>query len=84
MGFPRQEYCSGLTFPSPGIFPTQGLNLRLLALQVDSSLTELPGKPVIVIVLKSKSDHSIYLKTCYGLLAHSKHSQTPVNGWACA
>ena len=22
--FSRQEYCSGLPFPSPGIFPTQG------------------------------------------------------------
>ena len=27
MGFSRQEYCSGLPFPSPGIFPTQGSNL---------------------------------------------------------
>ena len=27
MGFSRQEYCSGLPIPSPGIFPTQGLNL---------------------------------------------------------
>ena len=26
MGFPRQEYWSGLPFPSPGIFPTQGSN----------------------------------------------------------
>ena len=26
MGFSRQEYWSGLPFPSPGIFPTQGLN----------------------------------------------------------
>ena len=26
MAFPRQEYWSGLPFPSPGIFPTQGLN----------------------------------------------------------
>jgi len=25
MGFPRQDYCSGLPFPSPGDFP----NLRL-------------------------------------------------------
>ena len=24
MGFSRQEYQSGLPFPSPGIFPTQG------------------------------------------------------------
>ena len=26
MGFSRQEYWSGFPFPSPGIFPTQGLN----------------------------------------------------------
>ena len=26
MGFSRQEYWSGLPFPSPGIFPTQGSN----------------------------------------------------------
>ena len=29
MGFPRQEHWSGLPFPSPGIFLTQGLNLGL-------------------------------------------------------
>ena len=29
MGFSRQEYWSGLPFPSPGIFPTQGSNLGL-------------------------------------------------------
>ena len=29
MGFFRQEYWSGLPFPSPGIFPTQGSNLGL-------------------------------------------------------
>ena len=26
MGFPQQEYWSGLSCPPPGIFPTQGLN----------------------------------------------------------
>ena len=26
IGFSRQEYCSGLPFPSPEIFPTQGSN----------------------------------------------------------
>ena len=30
MGFSRQEYWSGLSFPSLEIFPTQGLNLCLL------------------------------------------------------
>ena len=32
MEFFRQEWCSGLPFPSPGIFLTQGLNLCLLCL----------------------------------------------------
>ena len=30
MGLFRQEYWSGLPFPSPGDFPAQGLNPRLL------------------------------------------------------
>jgi len=35
MGFYRQEYWSVLSFPSLGIFPTQGLNLSLLHWQAD-------------------------------------------------
>ena len=30
MGFPRQEYCRGLPFPSLVDLPTQGSNLHLL------------------------------------------------------
>ena len=30
MGFSRQEYWSGLPYPTPGIFLTQGSNLHLL------------------------------------------------------
>ena len=36
VGFSRQEYWSGLPFPPPGVFLTQGLNLHLLHWQVDS------------------------------------------------
>ena len=32
LGFPRQEYWSGLPFPTKGIFPTQGSNPCLLYL----------------------------------------------------
>ena len=32
MGFPKQDYWSGLLFPSQGIFLTQELNLHLLSL----------------------------------------------------
>ena len=45
MGFPRQEYWSGLPFPSPRNFPTQGLNLYLLHWQADSLPLTHQGKP---------------------------------------
>ena len=35
MGLPRQEYQSGLPFPSPGDFPNLGIKPASLALQVD-------------------------------------------------
>ena len=45
MGFSRQEYWSGLTFPSPRNLPNPGIKPRPPALQADSLLTELQGKP---------------------------------------
>ena len=45
MGFSRQEYWSGLPFPSPGDLPNPGIELRSPALQADSLWTELQGKP---------------------------------------
>ena len=44
MGFPRQEYWSGLPFPSPGDLPDSGIKLRSPALQADSLPIEPPGK----------------------------------------
>ena len=45
MGFSRQEYWSGLPFPSPGDFPDPGIEPRSPALQADSLPTELRRKP---------------------------------------
>ena len=45
MGFSRQEYWSGLPFPSPGDLPDPGIKTRSPALQADSLPTELRGKP---------------------------------------
>ena len=45
MGFSRQEYWNGLTFPSPGDLPDPGTEPGSPALQADSLLTELRGKP---------------------------------------
>ena len=43
MGFSRQEYWSGLPFPSPGDLPNPGIEPKSPTLQVDSLLFELPG-----------------------------------------
>ena len=44
MGFSRQEYWSGLPFPSPEDLPDPGIEPRSLALQIDYLLSESPGK----------------------------------------
>ena len=44
MEFPRQEYWSGLPFPSPGIFPTQGSNAYLLC-HLYRHACSLPAEP---------------------------------------
>ena len=45
MEFSRQEYWSGLSFPSPGNLPNPGIEPRSPALQADALLSEPPGKP---------------------------------------
>ena len=45
MEFSRQECWSGLPFPSPGDPPDPGIEPGSPALQVDSLLSEPPGKP---------------------------------------
>ena len=45
MGFSRQEYWSGLPFPSPGALPNPGIEPGSPALQTDSLPTELLGSP---------------------------------------
>ena len=50
MGFFRQEYWSGLPFPSPEDLPDPGIKPRSPALQADALTSEPPGKPVCVCV----------------------------------
>ena len=45
MGFSRQEYWSGLPFPSPGDLPNPGIEPGSPALQTDALPSEPPGKP---------------------------------------
>ena len=45
VGFSRQEYWSGLPFPSPGDLPNPGIEPRSPALQAYALTSEPPGKP---------------------------------------
>ena len=45
MGFSRQEYWSGLPFPSPGDLTDPGIEPGSPAVQADTLLSDLPGKP---------------------------------------
>ena len=51
IGFSRQEYWSGLPFPSPGDLPNLGIEPGSPALQADSLPTELWGKPLLLLTL---------------------------------
>ena len=53
MGFSRQEYWSGLPFPSPGDLPNPGIEPGSPTLYADALPSELPGKS------KSKKSRSI-------------------------
>ena len=46
MGFSRQEYWSGLPFPSPGDLSNPGIEPRSPALQADVVTSEPPGEPM--------------------------------------
>ena len=52
MGFSRQEYWSGLPFPSPGDLPDPGTEPRSPALQAGALPSELLGEPVVSIVME--------------------------------
>jgi hypothetical protein len=45
MGFSRQEYWSGLSFPSPGDLPNPGIKLSSAAWQSESLLLSHLGSP---------------------------------------
>ena len=47
MGFSRQEYWSGLPFPSPGDLPYPGIEPGSPALWADALSSKPPGKPFI-------------------------------------
>ena len=52
MGFSRQEYQSGLPFPSPRDLPNPRIKPRSPTLQADALSSEPPGKPTISLQIK--------------------------------
>ena len=63
MGFPWQEYWSGLPFPPPGDLPDPGIEPDLLHWQAVS----LPGKPLLALLLTEKQ-RSVRVESDRGLL----------------
>ena len=61
MGFSRQEYWSGLPFPSPGVLPNPGTEPLSSTLQVDSLPSEPPGKPSYSLELPQKQTKKKFL-----------------------
>ena len=51
MGFSRQEYWSGVPFPSPGDLPNPGIEPGSPAFQADALTSEPPGKPRFTVTL---------------------------------
>ena len=65
MGFSRQEYWSGLPFPSPGDLPNPAIEPGSPTLQADSLQTKLPGKPTYKTETKTKQNKNqtvVYVK----------------------
>ena len=88
MGFYRQEYWTGLPFPSPGDLPNPGIEPRSPALQGDALTSELPGKKFFVLSISLKNTRPLspqepqtpfsslgtmnFLSTCLGIDSVSK------------
>jgi len=69
MGFFRQEYWSGLPFPSPGDLSDPGIEPQSAALQADALPSEPPG-----LILW----YNVYLKYMYFFGRNNAKAETPV------
>ena len=64
MEFSRQEYWSGLPFLSPGDLPDPGINPRSPTLQAGALLSELTGKPPVILQMEY---YSLLLYLCLNI-----------------
>ena len=60
MGFYRQEYWTGLPFPSPGDIPDLGTEPRSPASQADALPSEPPGKSKNSKKTKTKTQSEVF------------------------
>ena len=75
MGFPRQEYWSGLPFPSPGDLSDSGIKPGSPSLQADSLLTE-PQRSPQLLYLYDPLMHQPPWYTCIHLIPFHIDSET--------
>ena len=64
MGFSRQEYWSGLPFPSPGDLPDPGIEPGSPALEADALTSEPPWATEVI--------YSIYIKYIHSYVIYRK------------
>ena len=56
MGFSRQEYWSGVPFPSPGDLPDMGIKPMSLAVANRFATSESPGKFILFLYISTQCD----------------------------
>ena len=79
MGFSRQEYWSGLPFPSPGDLLNPGIEPRFPALQADSLPSEPPGEPYLIYIPISNSFISTMSMFLLSILRHGYLVYSPIS-----
>ena len=78
MGFFRQEYWSGLPFPSPGDLSDPGIEPRSPALQADALTSEPPGKPIWIWELDYKESWAPK-NWCFWIVVLEKTLKSPLD-----
>ena len=77
MGFSRQEYWSGLPFPSPGDLPNLGIEPRCSSSQADALTSEPPGKLVGPPTLDLPNQNSLLCQPSFSHYPGSTVKKTP-------
>ena len=81
VGFSRQEYWSGLPFPSPGDLPNPGIEPRSPTLQADTLTSEPPGKPIYCIKIMWMWSLSLSFRISYLLYSWEMWDDTVSTWW---